>query len=151
MTTMKAISNPMNSNHTRLRLSKDDHLRLVDMLDSDLVVAILPEDDHKEWSARLRESQIVDLNEVEPLVSMNDMVQLLDVDSGVRETFQLVFPEEADIRRGRLSVLAPVGTLLLGCRVGDGIIWNTPDRVRRLCVEKIVDRRPKCIECGAER
>ena len=40
-------------------------------------------------------------------------------------------------REGKLSVLAPMGTSLLSCRIGDAIVWQTEDGVRRLCVDAI--------------
>jgi regulator of nucleoside diphosphate kinase len=37
----------------------------------------------------------------------------------------------------RLSVLAPLGTALLGCRQGDEVVWEMPGGVRRLRVERV--------------
>ena len=50
----------------------------------------------------------------------------------------LVFPSDADIDEGRLSVLAPLGTALLGARVGDLVEVNAPAGVRRIKVEKVL-------------
>jgi regulator of nucleoside diphosphate kinase len=46
---------------------------------------------------------------------------------GVDRVVQLVFPKDADIAHGRISVLTPVGTALLGLRVGQSITWLTRD------------------------
>lgn len=62
---------------------------------------------------------------------------LTDIDSRRELTYMLVYPYEANINRGRLSVLAPIGTALLGYRVGDIIEWPTPGGDRRLRVEAI--------------
>src|SRR4051812_37556043 len=48
------------------------------------------------------------------VVTMNSRVRIRDVRSDGAETFTLVFPPDADINQGRLSVLAPLGTALLG-------------------------------------
>ncbi len=40
---------------------------------------------------------------------------------------QLTYPEDADIERGRVSVLAPIGAALLGLKVGAAIDWPLPD------------------------
>ncbi len=50
----------------------------------------------------------------------------------------LVFPAQADIGAQRLSVLAPVGTALLGYREGDEVEWLTPGGLRRLRIEKVI-------------
>jgi regulator of nucleoside diphosphate kinase len=52
--------------------------------------------------------------------------------------YSLVFPNEADIDEGKISVLAPVGTAMIGYRVGDVIEWEVPSRLRRLKVEEII-------------
>ena len=72
------------------------------------------------------------------VVTMNSRVRLSDTTSGQSETYTLVYPEEADITREKLSVLAPLGAALLGSRAGQTIRVNTPGGVRRLKVERIL-------------
>jgi len=72
------------------------------------------------------------------VVTMNSRVRLCDDASGQSETYTLVYPEEADITREKLSVLAPLGAALLGSRAGQTIRVNTPGGVRRLKVERIL-------------
>lgn len=45
--------------------------------------------------------------------------------NGSEKTVQLVFPKDADIHAGRISVLAPIGTALIGLRAGQSITWLT--------------------------
>lgn len=46
---------------------------------------------------------------------------------GAERVVQLVYPKDADIAHGRVSVLTPVGTALLGLRTGQSITWLTRD------------------------
>ena len=69
---------------------------------------------------------------------MNSTVVLRDLDTGEVETYTLVYPNHADIARNRLSVLAPVGTAILGYHVGDVVRWRVPAGVRRLRVEEVL-------------
>ena len=69
---------------------------------------------------------------------MNSTVVLRDMDTKEKETYTLVFPDSADIAHDRLSVLAPVGTAILGQHVGDIIRWRVPQGLRRLKVETVV-------------
>lgn len=71
------------------------------------------------------------------VVTMNSTVDLCDLESGETETYTLVYPERADIDADRISVLAPLGTAILGCRVGDGVEVRTPAGVRRIRIEEI--------------
>jgi regulator of nucleoside diphosphate kinase len=52
--------------------------------------------------------------------------------------YTLVFPSEANFDEGKISVLAPVGTAMLGYRVGDSIEWEVPSGRRRLKVEELI-------------
>jgi regulator of nucleoside diphosphate kinase len=72
------------------------------------------------------------------LVTMNSKVRLKDLDSQKEFVYTLVYPNDADPANGRVSVLAPVGTALLGNRVGSDIEWAVPAGMRRLRVEEIL-------------
>ena len=72
------------------------------------------------------------------VVTMHSKVKVRDLQAGESETYTLVFPDDADINEGRLSVLAPLGTALLGARVGDVVEFAAPAGTRRLKVEKIL-------------
>jgi regulator of nucleoside diphosphate kinase len=68
------------------------------------------------------------------VITMNSSAELLDLDTGERMEFTVVFPGEADLDEGRISVLAPAGTGMLGCRVGHTFEQPTPFGLRRLMV-----------------
>jgi len=64
------------------------------------------------------------------VVTMNSVVTFKDDDSSDELTISLVYPSGAGVP-GTVSVLAPVGSALLGLRVGQHIEWPTPDGRRR--------------------
>ena len=72
------------------------------------------------------------------VVTMRSMMRICDLDDNQRETYTLVYPDEADIISGKLSVLAPLGTALLGTRAGQVVSFDAPAGQRRLKVEKIL-------------
>lgn len=57
---------------------------------------------------------------------MNSKVRLKDLESEVKMTLSLTFPQDTDIDQGKISVLAPVGTGMLGYRVGDVVECEVP-------------------------
>jgi len=65
------------------------------------------------------------------VVTMNSRVRVKDLNSGRVTTYQIVFPREADIAKNRISVLAPIGTGLLGYSAGATIEWQVPSGSRR--------------------
>jgi len=71
------------------------------------------------------------------VVTMNTQMRVKDLDSDNEMLIQLVFPSEADFERGKISILAPIGTALIGYRSGDTVEWNVPAGIRRLQIEEI--------------
>ena len=61
------------------------------------------------------------------VVGMHSRVECVDERSGERHELTLVFPQEADVDAGKVSILAPVGSALLGLSVGQSIDWTTPE------------------------
>ena len=65
------------------------------------------------------------------------VVSLLDLDSDDEITYQLLGPEESDVKKGSISVLSPLGRSLLGKEVGDDVIAKTPGGTREFEVMDI--------------
>jgi len=72
------------------------------------------------------------------VITMNSTACLLDLDTGEEFTYTLVFPNDADILQNKISVLAPIGTAMLGYSVGETFEWEVPDGVRHLAVREIL-------------
>lgn len=60
------------------------------------------------------------------VVAMNSQVEFVDERSGKRHAVTLVWPKDADVDEGRVSILSLVGAGLIGMREGAAIEW--PDR-----------------------
>lgn len=72
------------------------------------------------------------------VITMNSTARFKDEADGTEHEMTLVYPREADGSAGRVSILAPVGSALLGLRVGDTIEWPVPSgRTIRLRVLSI--------------
>ncbi len=70
---------------------------------------------------------ICDRADIPPdVVTMGSNVTFIDEKSGAQRTVRLVYPADADIAAGRMSILTPVGAGLIGLSVGQSINW--PDR-----------------------
>lgn len=69
------------------------------------------------------------------VVSMNSTVKFLDLDTDKESTVQLVFPQDTNIAENKISILTPVGSALIGLRVGQTINWPFPNgKVKQLKV-----------------
>jgi regulator of nucleoside diphosphate kinase len=89
--------------------------------------------------AELDRGQVVTPTEVPPdVITMNSKVCLVDLDTEEEMIYMLVFPKDADIDQAKISILAPIGTAMLGYRVGDVFTWEVPAGTRRLRVKEIL-------------
>src|SRR5690606_8141556 len=58
------------------------------------------------------------------IVKMNSVVHIKDLDTGQEYEYTIVYPEFADSSQNKISILAPIGTALLGYKKGDTISWE---------------------------
>lgn len=86
----------------------------------------------------LERAQMVRPQELAPdVVSMNSEFIYEDLATSRTRRARLVYPNEADVDRGWISVVAPLGSALLGLQVGQEISWTMPSGVRRLRLVEI--------------
>lgn len=84
------------------------------------------------------------------IVTMHSRLIYLDERTGATREVELVYPDEAAPMAGKVSVLAPVGSALLGLSVGQSIDWEFPNgEVHRLRVERVLFQ-PQSIDPAQE-
>jgi transcription elongation factor GreA len=80
-----------------------------------------------ELKDKLARAEIIDCSKVNlKTIVFGTVVQLLDLDTEEEITYQLLGPEEADVKKGSISVLSPLGKSMLGKEVGDEVQTITP-------------------------
>ena len=126
----------MKTDYTILAASEIDVLRELVCASRQSPVANQPELDVLEEVLLSSEAMSPELMSPD-VIRMNSLFRVLDLDSGRRKRYKLVLPANADIARGRISVLAPVGTAVLGRRQGDVVEAKTPGGSRRLRIEHV--------------
>jgi len=90
-------------------------------------------------AGELAQAEVVSSKDVPPdVVTMNSKVVLRDIDTSEEMTYVLVFPSDANIDAGAISILAPVGTAILGYAKGDVIEWRVPSGMRRIGIKEIL-------------
>jgi regulator of nucleoside diphosphate kinase len=72
------------------------------------------------------------------VVTMNSRARLKDLETNEEKVYTLVFPSEANLEQQKISILAPIGTAILGYRVGDAVEWQVPGGIRKLRIEEIL-------------
>jgi len=125
--------------HRQIVITEFDLERLQELIEE---MQDLPSRDNRyldELSEELLRAEVVAPEEIPPqVITMNSRVRLQDLDSKAELEYTLVFPPEANLDQGKISVLAPVGMAMIGYRVGDTISWKVPVGLKRLKVKKIL-------------
>lgn len=101
-------------------------------LDYDRIEALLEGANERGIDTASLEAEMERADVVEPaqmpgdVISMNSTARFVDESSGEERELTLVYPRDASGEPGRVSILAPVGSALLGLRVGQSIDWPMP-------------------------
>lgn len=87
----------------------------------------------------LESAQVMKENELpEDAVCIDAKVEIQEEVSGKKYTFQIVLPAEADMRKNKMSVFAPIGIALLGYRVGAKVQWEMPDGLKTFNILQVM-------------
>lgn len=122
----------------KIFITLQDRQRLSDMLVPALASPHRDTAFLKELARELSIAETVDPKSIPPdIVTMNSRVIVEDLESGESSEYTLVFPEQADIARGFLSVVSPIGTAILGYAKGDTLVWQTPGGPRKIKIAAI--------------
>lgn len=103
---------------------------VISSLDSDRIEALLEraaKDAYPDLRAELDRAEVLEPAQMpSDVITMNSQVSFRDEAGGAEKQVTLVYPRDADGKGERISILTPVGTALLGLRVGQSIDWAMP-------------------------
>lgn len=120
------------STEVSLLISKDDHQGVSALLN------MAPEAMRELLQTELDRATVVEANQVpQDVVTMNSQVTYMDLALKKVNKIQLVYPHDANLSEGKVSILAPVGAALLGLRVGQTIDWPMPQGTKQIQVLKV--------------
>lgn len=84
-----------------------------------------------ELKDKLSRAEIIDCSKVScEKAVFGTVVRLLDMDTDEEFVYQLLGPEEAEVKKGSISILSPLGRSILGKEIGDEVIAKTPGGTR---------------------
>jgi transcription elongation factor GreA len=92
----------------------------------------------RELEQKLAHSQIIDISKLSnEKVVFGATVTLADTDSGDIKKYTLIGQEEADLKKGKISIQSPVGKALIGHKVGDVVTIKTPVKTVEYEIQEI--------------
>lgn len=122
----------------RIVLSKHDLMRLRALFGTYASLSAMDRENLLDLREEVERANIVDTDQLPAdVVALDSSVVVRDVETGVCSSYTVVLPSQADLSAGRVSILAPLGTALLGFRKGDEVEWYMPSGLRRLKIEAV--------------
>ncbi len=121
----------------KLIVSEKDHKVLVNLIrDTDTVDPITTKSKMK-LKEELKSAIILSLDKMPAdVVRINSIVNLA-TSFGRKSGLQLVLPHLADIQKGKLSVMSPMGTALMGYKKGAEVLWHFPKGDETITIEDV--------------
>jgi regulator of nucleoside diphosphate kinase len=93
----------------------------------------------KKLAEEIEKASVVEPDQIpSDVITLNSTARLVDQNTDEEMLYTLVFPEDADISHGKISILAPIGTAMLGYKLGDIFEWDTPGGKRSIRVKEIL-------------
>ncbi|HRR35097.1 MAG TPA: nucleoside diphosphate kinase regulator [Kiritimatiellia bacterium] len=123
----------------KLYVTQNDFKKLQELLEGGGTVHDRDRKDLSALAEELKKATIVTPDTLPAnVVTMNSRLRLMDLDTRKPFEMTVVFPQDADVDTGKVSVISPVGTAVLGYAEGDTIEWSVPAGTRRLMIEKVL-------------
>lgn len=122
-----------------ITVTRPDYERLSDLADAVMLRAPAL---GSRLAGELERASVVEADHVAPdVVTMHARFVFRDEANGATRTASLVYPGEEDIDQGRISILTPIGTALLGLSAGQSIEWEVrPGAFRTLTVLSLLSQ-----------
>ncbi|MEP7257113.1 MAG: GreA/GreB family elongation factor [Flavitalea sp.] len=126
--------------NTGLVLTRDDHKILTSFLSGGWGKTALDKKNAEDLKAELKKARLVTKNNFpKDTVRLNSRVIIKAEDKNEIMELMLVTPDKANIKEKKISILAPVGTALIGFRQGQKIQWEVPAGNRTFTILEVIN------------
>lgn len=122
-----------------IKITKLDYVRLNGIISS---IKQIDKEESKEiifLKAELTRAKKIDSRRIgTEFVTMNSVIEIVDLDTDKTLTVKLVYPKDADFKKGNVSILSPLGSALLGYKLGSVISFEVPVGIKKMRISNIL-------------
>ena len=87
----------------------------------------------------LESAKIVEPGAIPPnVVTMNSVIKISFLKHKKQVQFQIVYPDQANLKENKISIFSPIATALIGYRTGDEIEWIVPAGLTKIRIDEII-------------
>ena len=126
--------------NSQLVLRKDDYKLLISYLNGGYSKVAFDRRNAEGLQAELKRAKLVNKDDFpEDVVRLNSKVRIKAEDKDEVMELMLVTPDKADIKEKRISIMAPIGTALIGFRQGQKVKWQVPAGKRTFTILEVIN------------
>lgn len=124
---------------SKLIINRLDYVRIKQCISEASQVKSITKAEAEKLMNELNSASIVDPDAVPSnVVTMNSIVKLSFLNSNKQVQFQIVYPDQANLRENKISIFSPIATALIGYKVQDEIEWIVPAGLTRIRIDEII-------------
>ncbi len=130
----------MRNSIDQLVLRQDDYSLLLSYLNGGYGRTVFDRRNAEGLQAELKKAKLVSKVDFPPdVVRLNSVVRIKAEDTDKIIELMLVTPDKANIKENRISVMAPIGTALIGFRKGQKVKWQVPAGKRTFTILEVIN------------
>jgi len=123
----------------KIIINKLDYIRIKQWISNAKQTKTVSNSEAEKLLIELENGKIIEPEKIPSnVVTMNSIVKLIFLNNNKQVQFQLVYPNEANLKENKISIFSPVATALIGYSVGDIIEWVVPAGLTKIKIEEIV-------------
>lgn len=123
----------------KLILNRLDFLRIQKSIDNAKLVKSINAAEAESLLRELNSATIVEPEEIPSnVVTMNSIVKISFLISNQQTQFQIVYPQQANLKEKKISIFSPVAAALIGYQVGDEVEWIVPAGPTKIRIDEII-------------
>lgn len=120
-------------------ISKTDYLRIKKSLSNGQMNHTVSEQEAEKLLKELDSAKIVEPEQMPPqVVTMNSIVKLTYLKTSNQVSFQLVYPNQANLKEKKISIFSQLAIAIIGYQAGDTIEWMLPGGLTRIRIDEII-------------
>ena len=128
--------------NNRLVLRKDDYKLLISYLNGRYGKSNFDSRNAEALQTELKKAKLVNKDDFpENVVRINSKVRIKAEDKDEVMEVMLVTPDKADIKKKRISIMAPIGTALIGFREGQKVKWHVPAGKKTFTILEVINEQ----------
>lgn len=132
----------MNTLNKQVILLKEDYNRLSEYVKSSKSMPVSDKKNYENLAQEIGQAIVVDKEDFpENTVRLNSTAIIKDKDTNRVMALTVVLPHNADLKKGKISVLAPLGAALIGFQKGEQINWEVPSGTKNLFIMEVYNSR----------